>query len=182
MSGELFGIWWLWWLVGTLGLGGTIAAFVMAPAVAMPVFQAALRFLLGTRIGVGLLVGLVVFVAADIHRSRLDQRVWDAKVASFEQRQKERDQKIADDTRAAVTAEIAAQNVANAATDQKTEDFTHDLPPIPATGNPFAVGPDACRLRNIAGLPCSEPGGEPAPMPKADPRHRSPKHYWRKRL
>jgi hypothetical protein len=171
-GGLIWGISWIWYLVGALGVGGTIAFFAIDAVAAMAVFKGLLRFLWRTRPGWAIVALAIAIPLTDIHRSRSDQAAMEAATAAFEQKQHERDKQIAADTRKAVDEALAVQAVNDAATDKRAEDFTHELPPIPATGNPFTVGPDACRLRQIAGLSCRGLEGTPVPMPKAHPKHR----------
>src|ERR1051326_9415148 len=54
---------WVWWLVGFLGVGGTGALFIFAPAVANAITEAVfgvVRALLKTRVGVAILVAVIV--------------------------------------------------------------------------------------------------------------------------
>lgn len=175
----LLGISWLWWALGTFGITGTILLAIFAPTILFSVGRfllALLRAMVRTRVGVAILVAAVVFVGADIHRSRLDQKELEQQKAEFEAKQKQRDATIAADTQKAVEAALAKQTADNAAIDKEVGDFKHDLPPIPATGNSFAVGSDACKLRSIAGLPCSEPQGPLNPMPAPKPARKGAKH------
>ncbi len=172
----IWGISWVWYLVTILGVGGTILFFVLDAAMATVVFKWILRFLWETRLGWALVAGFFMFELADILRSRSDQADFAARTAAFEQAQQARDQKIADDTRAAVAEELKQQAAADQKTDTANEDFQKDLPPVPATGNSFAVGSDACKLRLIAGQTCG-PDRSPAPaVRKTGTKSRSPKH------
>jgi hypothetical protein len=66
------GIAWVYWLVGTLGLAGTIAAFWFFPVVAMSVAKFLATFLFTTRIGNIILAAGLAFMIADINRSQRD--------------------------------------------------------------------------------------------------------------
>lgn len=173
-NGDLiWGISWVWYLVTILGVGGTIAFFVLDFALATTVFKAIVNFLWSTRIGWALVAGFFMFELADIHRSSSDEAAFAARTAAFEQAQKDRDQKIADDTRAAVTKELADQTKTDQQTDTQVKEFNDALAPVPATGNPFTVGSDACKLRALAGLSCGERRAVTTPVPKARPKHRA---------
>jgi len=156
----LLGLQWWWWLVGTVGIGGAIAFLVLAPALAAQVFAVVLNFLIGTRIGIGIIVGIAVWFASDTYRSNADAALWQKRVAAFEQAQAERDKKIDADARAAVRKEIEDEKAATAQTEQVTNDWVKTLPPLAATDIICRVGPDADKLRLIAGATVS--AGKPA--------------------
>jgi hypothetical protein len=141
---------WIWYLIGAVGIGGTIALIVFLPA-ALPILQNVARFIFGTRLGFGLMFGIASFAIADTHRARLDQAEWNRKVASFEQQQKDRDTKIADDARQQVKSELAAEKLAEAATNKAQEQFNDTLKPLPPGDGPCRVGDDADKLRVISG-------------------------------
>lgn len=154
--------WWkiFYWLAGTLGIAGTIALFVFVPNVAGIIFRAVVKFfsfVLSYRVGCALVAALVVGFAVDYWRHSRDDADFAAKTAAFEAAQDARDKRIADDTRASVTAEIANQQKQDDGTNQEVKEFHDTLPPIPALGNPFAVGSDRDRLRIIAGQAVSKP-------------------------
>jgi len=172
----IWGISWVWYLVGLLGVGGTIAFFVLAPALAGTVLQAVFRFLLTTRPGWALMAIMIFVPLTDIHRSRKDEAAFAARTSAFEQAQRERDARIEQETRDKVTAELAEQAKDNTKVDTDVDAFQKDLPPVPATGNPFAVGPDACRLRVIAGLACNKDRTAIVRMPKARPKAAGSRH------
>lgn len=155
MGGTFLGIGWLWWLLGTFGIAGTVAMLVFAPTVVPLVVQAVVRFvgyLLSTRWGCALLAAVVAFVVADIHRSTSDEKAFKARTEAFERAQHDRDERIARETREAVTKELADAAKENVKVDEDVKEFKDALPPVPHTGdNPFRVGADACRLRHIAG-------------------------------
>lgn len=152
-SGLIWGVSWVWYLVGTIGIGGAIALLYLGPAFLTALVPYLLRFFLGTRIGVGIMVGAIAFMAADIHRSRSDARHWEAEKAAFAQQQRDRDTRIAQETRDAVWTEIANATAENTVLDNEVKEFHDALPPAPptATVNPFLVGDASCRLRHIAG-------------------------------
>lgn len=154
-SGLIWGVSWVWYLVGTVGIGGTIALLYLGPAFLTAVVPYLLRFFLGTRVGVGIMVGAACFMVADIHRSRSDAARWEAEKAAFVQAQHDRDERIAKETRDKVWAEIANATAANTVIDNEVKEFHDALPPAPATAtvNPYIVGDSACRLRHIAGYP-----------------------------
>lgn len=174
---TIFGIGWLWWLLGTVGIGGAAALFFLAPAVFGVVVRAvvqAVSYLLSTRWGCALLAAMLAFAVADIHRSMKDAAIWEERVAEFNRQQEARDQRIAEETRAAVEKEVEAAKKDDAAIDttvSKTiEEFKH-VEPVPALGNPFRVGDDACRLREIVGQAgCESQGGNGrVPTPRRRP-------------
>lgn len=150
------GVSWVWWLLATFGIGGTIALALFFPTVATLIANGLGKLfmaMIGTRVGVGLIVGVLTFIAADIHRSKLDQADWDKRTAAQAAAQKVRDQKIADDVRAQVTAEITAQQTSDDTTDKKVETFDATPPARAATApcDSGVVGPDLGRLRDVAG-------------------------------
>lgn len=173
----MFGISWLWWLIGVLGIGGTIALAFIAPTVIPLVFRAIVgvfSYLLGRRWGCALLTALVLIPIVDIHRSRRDAAIWEERVADFNRQQDERDKRIATETRAVVEKELAATKKDEDRVDQQTVatigEFKH-VEPVPALGNPFRVGADSCRLREIVGQAGCGPQGrhERMPTPKRRP-------------
>lgn len=179
---TIFGVSWVWWLLGTLGIAGTVALAVLAPAVLSVVVQAVVRFvgyLLSTRWGCALLAAAVAFVVADINRSMRDAADFKAKTEAFEQAQRDRDERIARETREDVMKEVAAATAESAEIDKGVKEFKDALPPVPHTDvNVFRVGSDACRLRLIAGQAgCGPEKGTlrvptPRGRPKADGDHR----------
>lgn len=157
-SGLIWGVSWVWYLVGTIGIGGTIALLYLGPAFLTALVPQLVRFFFGTRIGVGIMVGAIAFMVADIHRSRSDAARWEAEKAAFVQAEHDRDERIAKETREAVWKEIADATAQNTVLDNEVKEFHDALPPVPAspaaaTVNPFLVGDSACRLRHLAGYP-----------------------------
>lgn len=172
---DLFGISWLWWLLGTLGIGGTVALAVFAPAVIPLVVQAvvrALAYLVSTRWGCALLAAVVAFAVADIHRSISKEAEFRARTEAFEQAQTDRDNRIAALERQKVDLELEIAAKENAKIDAEVKEFRDALPPVPhTTDNPFRVGADSCRLRRIAGQAergCGEGAGR-VPTPRRRP-------------
>jgi hypothetical protein len=58
------------WLLGILGIGGTVALFIFAPALAMTIMEGVGKLLgamVQTRTGVGILVGVAALVAGELH-------------------------------------------------------------------------------------------------------------------
>lgn len=170
-SGLIWGVSWVWYLVGTVGIGGTIALLYLGPAFLTALVPHLLKFFFGTRIGVGIMVGFATFMVADIHRSRSDAARWEAEKASFVQAQHDRDARIAKETRDEVWTEIADATAANTTIDNEVKEFHDALPPAPATAtvNPFIVGDSACRLRHIAGYAGCGPQRAKG-VPKARPQ------------
>lgn len=149
---------WVYWAIGLFGVAGTIALLVFFPVIGRGLFALAVEMLhqlLATRFGCAVLAAVVVGLSVNYMRASLDEDQFQQRMAQFEQLQKDRDAKIAADTRAEVEKEQAELNRSAALTDVAVKDFTNGLqiaPPSPA-GNPFRVGDDACKLRHIAGLP-----------------------------
>lgn len=178
MDGAFLGIGWLWWLLGTFGIAGTVALIAFAPTVVPLVVQASVRvvgYLLSTRWGCALLAAGVAFMVADIHRSMRDEASFKARTEAFEQAQHERDDRIAREVREQVWKEIADATAENEKIDKDVKEFRDALPPVPHTAdNPFRVGADSCRLRRIAGQAGCGPGegdkGVPTPRPRPSSR------------
>ncbi len=168
---TLLGIQWIWWLLGTFGIGGVALLAYFAPAVALGVGQWLLKFVLTTPIGAALATAAVVWFVADTNRSIRDQHEFAARTAAYEQLQAQRDVTIRQETREDVLRESGEQALANAKTDQQVKEFKDALPPVPyANGvNPFRVGDASCRLRALAGqVGC---GSErPKGVPQARPQ------------
>lgn len=160
---------WIWWIVGTFGVIGLIVAWVLAPAVMAEIFKGLLgilRLAVRTRIGCVIIAGIIIALIVNDRRHAYDDAEYAKRVAAFEELQKERDAKIAADTREQVQTEMADEAAAKAATDQEVKEFHDKLPPIPqATSNPFVVGPAAAQLRRIYGQPASQPAS-PQRVPK----------------
>lgn len=165
------GIAWVYWLVGTLGLAGTIAAFWFFPIATVAVLKYLATFLFTTRIGNIILAAGVAFMIADINRSKRDAAEYAEKTAAateaYEAARKQRDTEITDDTRAAVMAELARARLAEASLNVDVKGFTDALPPAPPVNgtSDFRVGDASCRLRAIAGYagcgPETAAGGVP---------------------
>jgi hypothetical protein len=149
-------------IVGIGGLGGLALIAILYPVIAQGIIAAigaVLHEMLSTRMGCAVLAAIIAGTGASYMRGHIDNQEFAERIAQFELRQKARDKKIADDTRAAVTAELAELNKSVAVTDTDVKDFTDAAPidppvtpSIPAS-DPLRVGNDACRLRRIAGLP-----------------------------
>jgi hypothetical protein len=174
-NGTFLGIGWLWWLLGTFGIAGTIAILALAPGIVPMVVQAVVRllaYLLSTRWGCALLAAGIAFMAADIHRSMRDEAAFKERTAAFERQQDERDKRIAQETREEVWKEIANQTAVNRETDQHVEEFKDALPPVQhVEGNPFAIPrSDADRLCRITGQ--AECGPRPVARSVPTPRKR----------
>jgi hypothetical protein len=181
-GGDLiWGISWIWYLIGILGVGGTIAFFVVDAAAATLFFRALIGWLWKTRIGWALVAGFFMFEIADIHRSRSDEAAFAERTSEFEQKQKDRDVKIAQDTRVTVLRELADAKQADTTTDTQVQEFHDDKPPVPALNNPFRVGTDADRLRRIAGAPVGGSGSAKG-VSKAGKVSSSSGHHSRFRL
>lgn len=149
----LLGISWLWWAIGTFGTVGTALLLWLAPTVLVRIATWLFKFFVTTRLGNVIAAAALAFFVADVNRSLRDRSEFAAQTAAFQQAQKDRDKRIAAETRDEVWTEIANQTAANTATDQDVKEFHDALPPVPFTNgiNPFRVGDAACRLRAIAG-------------------------------
>lgn len=163
----------VWWLVATLGVAGTIAVVVglmaMGPQalfIAARAVREFFRIVLSYRIGCALLAAIAVGLLVDYWRHSRDDAEFARRIAAFEAAQVARDTNIAQQTREAVLQEIANATAENGKLDQEVKEFENELPPTPATGNPYRVGPDAAKLRRIAGQAERGPHGAkrvPAP-------------------
>jgi hypothetical protein len=149
--------WWklAYWLIGTLGVAGTIALLVFFPAVFSIAFKAVVRFfslVLSYRVGCAVVAAIAAALIADYHRHSIDDADFAARSAAFEQAQVDRDERIRQETRENVWKEIANATAENAKTDENVKVFTDALPTPSAAGNPFAISDaDAIRLCHIAG-------------------------------
>lgn len=169
------GIGWIYWMLGTFGVVGTVAAFWFFPAITVEVLKFLASFLFTTRIGNIVLAAGVAFMVADINRSESDQAEFAEKIAGMQAAavaaQEERDKSVAEDTRAAVMAALARQRLADAKINSDVKEFTDALPPPPATPSPtapdFRVGAAACKLRAIAGYAGCAPEGAAGGVPQA---------------
>jgi hypothetical protein len=154
----------LFWLLGSIGVAGTIALFV-----AVPTAFALARFfglVLSYRIGCAALALLAGLLIADYWRAGKDAKEWAARTAAFEAAQDERDKRIAQETKEAVMKEVAAAATENVVIDKEVKEFHDALSPVPFTGNPFRVGADAPRLCRIAGQAQCGPQTIDRRMPK----------------
>jgi hypothetical protein len=165
------------WLLATFGVAGTIALFVFVPTLARLVGSAVVRcfaVVFSYRIGCAVVAALLACLITDYVRHSIeDKRHADAE-ASFKLAQSARDRRIAEETRESVWKEIANATAENAVIDKEVKDFTDALPvsnPPSQTGNSFAVGNDACRLRRIAGqTECGSGGSKRVPPAHAAAR------------
>jgi hypothetical protein len=173
-----------YWMIGTLGVAGTIALFAFAPAVATGALNAVVRFfglVLSYRIGCAVVAAALAWFIADYVRHSIEDDKHAAEVAAFEKAQDERDARIKIETRELVWKEIADATAENAVTDKEVKDFTDALPKPPDTGNVFRVGADVCRLRRLAGqAECGSDGAQG--VPQTDTKPASVKDRIRKRL
>jgi hypothetical protein len=160
MDFTIGGVWWVWWALGTFGIGGCIAIAVLAPAVAAPLAQALFRFFIESRIGNIILAGAICFAIGDINRSLKDRQDFAARTAAFEQAQEARDARIAQETRDAVTKELAEQKITETQIDKEVKDFQNAPPQKECSVDaaPLRVGDDACGLRKLAGQTECESG------------------------
>lgn len=172
------------WIVATFGIAGTIALIAFAPAFAKIALDAVVRFfafVFSYRLGCALVAAIMAALITDYVRHSIEDDRHAAETAAFEQKQVERDEQIARDTREWVLKEIAVAAPQNATTDKEVKDFTDALPKPPETGNVFRVGADACRLRKLAGqAECGSDGAKA--VPQADTPRASLRDRLRKRL
>lgn len=188
-GGLVFGVWWLWYVLGTVGIGGLIALLVLAPAVVETLLQGAVKFFFGTRIGAALLAGFIAFQVADIWRSTSDAKYWKAEKAAMIDAAKRRETKIAEDTAVEARKEMADLAVSSSTTDQAIKEFANAqpvrFPETPARQiDPLAISDaDADRLCIIAtGKACVrlQPKGGAVPLPRARPKAADSQHHRRK--
>jgi maleate cis-trans isomerase len=92
---------WVWWIVGVLGVGGTLALFIFAPAVANALVQAVvstLQTLIQTRVGVAILVAILAgglaWFDGDLHGRLKVQKAWKLANATVETARVARDAAI----------------------------------------------------------------------------------------
>lgn len=167
------------WVIGTLGIGGTIVAFILYPAIVTPILNGIgklFAWVFSYRLGCAIAAAIVAAFLAMYWQQSRDNADFAKRTAEFEAAQDARDKRIAAETREEVWTEIANQTALNTATDQEVKEFHDALPPIPHTGNPFRVGAAAGKLRTIAGQ--VERGSRPsaAGVPKAQSQGRRPIH------
>jgi hypothetical protein len=148
----------LWWVLGAGGLVGLVLLFLLYPVIVQAMIKiigVILTEMLSTRLGCAILTAIVVGLGVSHMRGRIDNDAFAERTAQFEQQQKDRDARIAAETRAAVENELAPRlQQIDAKTDSDVKVFTDAMPPTPVpAANPFRVGNDACKLRLIAGLP-----------------------------
>lgn len=119
--------------------------------VILPILQTLLQITIGTRIGCAILAGGIAFLAADIHRARMDELDWQKRAAAYEAAQKARDLEIDHELAAQVAEKTQQLQQAQEANDQLRRDFDASLKPLPAGDTTCRVGDDAGRLRTISG-------------------------------
>lgn len=160
----------VWWIVGTFGIAGLVAAWFVFPTISQLVLQRVVKlfaFVLSYRVGCALLAAIVAGLIVDQWRHSYDDAQFAARTAAFEQAQRDRDSRIALQTRDKVWKEIADATATNATIDNDVKEFS-DAPPVPlppsrvATGNPLAISDaDADRLCKLAGQTvCGPIGGK----------------------
>lgn len=167
------GIAWVYWMLATFGVVGTIVLLYVAPAATIGVLKYLATFLFTTRIGNIILAAAIAFMIADINRSKRDAAEYAEKeaaaTAAFKRASEERDAGIAADTRAAVMAALAKQRLADAQLNSDVKDFSDALPPAPPVNgtSDFRVGDASCRLRAIAGFAGCRPEAAARGVPEA---------------
>lgn len=160
----------IYWVIGTVGVGGAIALACFFPAVAKLLLDGVVRFfalVFRYRIGCAVVAAALAWFVADYVRHSIEDDKHAAEAVESAKANLARDARIKTETRAMVWEEIANATAENAVTDKEVEGFTNALPKPPDTGNPFAVGADACRLRKLYGQAGCGPVGAKG-VPKAD--------------
>lgn len=150
---------WIWWIFATFGIVGIICLWIFAPAaasIALKAVVAFFQFVFGYRIGCAIVAAVIAFAIADYHRARVDEADWQAQMAAFESAQASRDKQIDADARAAVRKEIDDEKAATVETTNEVKVYEQALPILAPTDNSCRVGPDADKLRIIAGAPASQ--------------------------
>lgn len=151
------------WLVGSIGIAGTIALFLLYPAIITTIWKAIIAFfsfVLTYRIGCALVAAVITAAVVDYARHSYDDKRFAAATEEFKQAQAERDTTIAQQTRDEVWTEIANATAENQVADKQETDFETQLAPAPVSGpNPFRVGADAPALRSIFGQSGGGPRG-----------------------
>lgn len=150
---------WFWWIFATFGIVGIICLWFFAPTVASLLLKAVaafFQFVFGYRLGCAIVAAVLAFAIADYHRAKVDEADWRAQMAAFDAAQDERDKQIDADARAAVRKEIDDEKAATAETTNEVKVYEQALPILPPTDSSCRVGPDADKLRVIAGTPPSQ--------------------------
>lgn len=111
---------WVLSAIGVLGVGGFIALIVLAPAVAAQVASAVaklLKWMLSTRIGVGILVGIACLLGGWLYGDHLGssrtQANWDAARESAAAEKASREKEIADKAKTEERTIIADERAAD---------------------------------------------------------------------
>lgn len=140
---------WLYGIIGAVGIAGTAALFIVAPAAALMLWKIVwsfLRLLLGTRIGCALMAAGIAWVASDLNRHKIDDAAFAKRIAAVETAKKERDARIDASTKTLVLKEIADDRATEQNSRIMVNSFRAALPPSVSC----LVGADADRLRAIA--------------------------------
>lgn len=150
---------WLWWTLtglGGLGIVGLIVAAIFAPAALAVVWKLAARLMLWlveTRIGVGLVVGLATFYATSIYQHRIDVEACRTQKAAMVEaaraEAKARDASIDARTTVYVNEQLKLEARDAAADAIKESAYVKTL----SADRACPVGDDVDRLRDLAGLP-----------------------------
>lgn len=145
---------WLYWGIATFGVVGCIALFVAAPTMFSFAFNAVVKLfalVVSYRIGCALIAFVLACVIADYHRAKVDEAIWNSRIAQFKEAERQRDMKIDADAREAVRIELDAEKAATKEATEQRDDFDAHLAPLAPTDTVCRVGPDVDRLRSIAG-------------------------------
>lgn len=171
----------LTWLIPIIGIPGIIALVLVYPAIMGGVGRAIMQFfgwVLSSRLGCALLAAVAMGFAVDYWRHSKDDAEFAQRTALFEHAQKERDARIATETRDEVWKQIADATAENAIIDTKEESFTNAAPPTPAPpSDPFRIDPvsrkQLCDIAGQAGCGPVSPQRVQAPRrPGAHPANR----------
>lgn len=177
MSAQVVSV--VWWIVGTFGVGGLIAAWFVFPTASSLVLQAVVKFfqlVFSYRVGCALLAAIAAGLIVDHQRHAYDDEQFAKRTALFEEAQRRRDATIEQNTRDKVWAEIANATARNKSIDNDVKDFRDVLPPPAVTGNSFLVGADADRLCRLAGKTQCGPVGDQGMSKTRRPGGRSGDH------
>lgn len=169
MTAKAIGV--IWWIVGTFGIGGLIATWFFFPTISQLVLQRVVKlfsFVLSYRIGCALLAAIAAGLIVDQWRHSYDDTQFAARTAAFEQAQRDRDSRIAQQTRQKVSTWADDAAATSMTIDNDVKGFNDAPPPAPppvATGNPlFISDADADRLCKLAGQTvCGSVGSKGVP-------------------
>lgn len=150
----------LLWLVGLLGVGGAVAAFILAPSIAAPIATAAINWLLRCRPCLVALALVAAWTAGDLTgRHKANQRCAAAQLRA-ELAVKNDDLAKARESEADARARVSALEAERAAQKKETESYVESLKRR-ADGRCLATDADVRGLRDDPpGKPQSRPPGK----------------------